>query len=31
MWHAFFVDPDMPESTQAYQVIARFFARHLAH
>jgi epsilon-lactone hydrolase len=30
MWHAFFVDPDMPESMQAYHVIARFFARHLA-
>lgn len=30
MWHAFFVDPGMPESMQAYQVIARFFARHLA-
>lgn len=29
MWHAFFVDPDMPESMQAYSVIAGFFARHL--
>ncbi|MGH8288414.1 MAG: alpha/beta hydrolase [Steroidobacteraceae bacterium] len=29
MWHAFFVDPDMPESMQAYHVIARFFSRHL--
>ncbi|MES2054364.1 MAG: alpha/beta hydrolase fold domain-containing protein [Pseudomonadota bacterium] len=27
--HAFFVWPDMPESTEAYQVIARFFDRHL--
>jgi epsilon-lactone hydrolase len=30
MWHAFFMDPDMPESMQAYQVTSRFFARHLA-
>lgn len=30
MWHAFFVDPDMPESMQAYHVIAGFFDRHLA-
>lgn len=29
MWHAFFVDPEMPESRQAYAVIARFFDRHL--
>jgi acetyl esterase/lipase len=27
--HAFFVWPDMPESTEAYRVIARFFDRHL--
>ena len=27
--HAFFVWPDMPESMEAYQVIARFFDRHL--
>jgi epsilon-lactone hydrolase len=30
MWHAFFVDPDMPESMQAYRVIVRFFGHHLA-
>lgn len=29
MWHGFFVDPDMPESTEAYAVIARFFDRRL--
>jgi len=27
--HAFFVWPDMPESKEAYQVIARFFDAHL--
>lgn len=27
--HAFFVWPDMPESTEAYHVIARFFDQHL--
>jgi acetyl esterase/lipase len=30
MWHAFFVDPDLPESRQVYGVIVKFFARHLA-
>jgi acetyl esterase/lipase len=29
MWHAFFVDPDMPESREAFGMIARFFERHL--
>lgn len=29
--HAFFVWPDMPESTEAYRIIARFFDRHLGH
>ncbi|MFT4197421.1 MAG: alpha/beta hydrolase fold domain-containing protein [Pseudoxanthomonas sp.] len=29
MWHAFFVDPELPESQQAYAVIWRFFDRHL--
>ncbi|MFT3754537.1 MAG: alpha/beta hydrolase fold domain-containing protein [Pseudoxanthomonas sp.] len=29
MWHAFFVDPQLPESQQAYAVIWRFFDRHL--
>ena len=27
--HAFFVWPDMPESHEAYRIIARFFDRHL--
>ncbi|WP_329741301.1 alpha/beta hydrolase [Dyella sp. A6] len=31
MWHAFFVDPELPESQQAYRTIVRFFDRHLAH
>jgi len=31
MWHAFFVDPELPESRQAYAVIWRFFDRHLGH
>ena len=30
MWHAFFVDPDLPESQQVYRVIVKFFDRHLA-
>ncbi len=30
MWHAFFVDPDLPESREAYGDIARFFDRTLA-
>ena len=29
MWHAFFADPDLPESRQAYAVMAKFFATHL--
>lgn len=29
MWHAFFIDPDLPESRQAYRVIVTFFAHHL--
>ncbi|AND69702.1 hypothetical protein ATSB10_22480 [Dyella thiooxydans] len=29
MWHSFFSDPELPESRQAYQTIAGFFARHL--
>lgn len=28
--HAFFMWPDMPESTEAYRIIARFFDQHLA-
>jgi len=29
LWHAFFFDPDLPESQQVYRVAVRFFARHL--
>lgn len=29
MWHSFFGNPDLPESQQAYRVIAKFFADHL--
>jgi acetyl esterase/lipase len=29
MWHAFFIDPDLPESKEVYQVIVRFFDRQL--
>jgi len=29
MWHAFFFDPDLPESQEVYRVVARFFDRHL--
>ncbi|MGH8190564.1 MAG: alpha/beta hydrolase [Rhodanobacteraceae bacterium] len=29
VWHAFFVDPEMPESEEAYAVTVRFFDRHL--
>ncbi|HWM66583.1 MAG TPA: alpha/beta hydrolase [Steroidobacteraceae bacterium] len=29
MWHAFLVDPELPESRSAYDLIARFFNRHL--
>jgi epsilon-lactone hydrolase len=29
MWHSFFSDPELPESTDAYRVITRFFQRHL--
>jgi len=31
LWHAFFVFPDLPESKEAYGLIARFFDRHLSH
>ena len=30
MWHAFFSDPELPESRQAYRTIVAFFERHLA-
>ena len=29
MWHSFFSDPEMPESMQAYNVMVKFFDRHL--
>jgi acetyl esterase/lipase len=29
MWHAFFINADLPESQAAYSVIVRFFDRHL--
>lgn len=29
LWHAFFFDPDLPESKQVYAVVVRFFAAHL--
>ncbi|EDX79769.1 MULTISPECIES: alpha/beta hydrolase [unclassified Brevundimonas] len=29
LWHAFFVWPDLPESKEAYGLIARFFDQHL--
>lgn len=29
MWHSFFSDPEMPESKEAYAVMAGFFDRHL--
>jgi epsilon-lactone hydrolase len=29
MWHAFLMDPDLPESQEVYRVIVRFFDRHL--
>lgn len=29
MWHAFFSDPELPESQEAYAVMAAFFDRHL--
>jgi acetyl esterase/lipase len=29
MWHSFFSDPEMPESREAYAVMAKFFDRRL--
>jgi len=31
MWHGFFMDPDLPESQEAYDVIVKFFQRYLGH
>jgi acetyl esterase/lipase len=28
--HAFFYDPDLPQSQEVYQIVARFFDKHLA-
>jgi epsilon-lactone hydrolase len=29
MWHAFFFDPDLPESQEVYHAVVKFFDRHL--
>jgi hypothetical protein len=29
MFHGFFYNPDVPESQECYDVIVKFFARHL--
>lgn len=29
MWHAFFMNPDLPESQEVYRVVVDFFAKHL--
>ena len=29
MWHAFIMDPDLPESREAFRVVVDFFDRHL--
>jgi epsilon-lactone hydrolase len=29
LWHAFFMNPDLPESQEVYRVIVKFFDRHL--
>jgi hypothetical protein len=29
MWHGFFLDVDLPESKDAYDVIGKFFDAHL--
>ena len=29
LWHAFFMDADLPESKEVYRVIVKFFDRHL--
>ena len=29
MWHAFFMDPGLPESQQVFAVVARFFDHYL--
>ena len=29
LWHAFLVNPELPESSEAYSLISRFFTKHL--
>ena len=29
MWHAFFMDPELPESQEVFAVVVKFFDRHL--
>jgi epsilon-lactone hydrolase len=29
MWHAFFMNPDLPESRETYLIVTRFFDKHL--
>jgi epsilon-lactone hydrolase len=29
MWHAFFIDPDLPESQEVFRVVVKFFDQHL--
>jgi len=29
MWHGFFFDPGLPESADAYDVVVKFFDKHL--
>jgi acetyl esterase/lipase len=29
MWHAFFMDPDLPESQEVFRVVVKFFDQHL--
>jgi hypothetical protein len=30
LWHGVFTDPDLPESRQAYELLTRFFDKHLS-
>jgi acetyl esterase/lipase len=30
MWHSFFSDPELPESQEAYRVMATFFRTYLS-
>lgn len=31
LWHAFMMHPELPESREVYDIVERFFDRHLAH